>query len=87
MMIRRVGVCVVVVTAVLAVVVIDFINCLFGGLGLRSLGRRAGDDDGHGDDAPACVGGVCWAVSAADGRLDAGRALACFRTVASLVAV
>jgi hypothetical protein len=50
-------------------------------------GRRAGDDDGHGDDAPACVGGVCWAVSAADVGLDADRALSCFRYLASLAGV
>ncbi len=57
----------------------------FGGLGcLGSSARRAGDDDGHGDDAPACGGGVCWAALA-DVRLDAGRELSCyFRTLASL---
>ena len=47
-------VCVVVVAAL--VVVIDFANGCFRGLGWRSSGRRAGDDDGRGDDAPACVG-------------------------------
>jgi hypothetical protein len=52
--------------------------------GLR-VGAR-GDDDGHGDDAPACVGGVCRAVLA-DVRVDAGRALWCFRTLASLAGV
>jgi hypothetical protein len=77
----------VVVMAALVVVVIDFANCCFGGLGWRSSGRRAGDDDGHGDDSPACVGGLCLAVSAADVRLDAGRALSCFRTLASLAGV
>jgi hypothetical protein len=42
-------------------------------VGGRRVGAR-GDNDGHGDDAPACVGGVCWAVSA-DVRVDAARAL------------
>ncbi len=74
-------VCVVlVVIAALVTVVTDCANFCFGGLGRRSSGGRAGDDDGHGDDAPACVGGVCWAVSAADVRLDADRALSCFDT-------
>ncbi len=54
-------------------------------VGGRRVGAR-GDDDGHGDDAPACTGGVCWAVSA-DVRVDVGRALWCFRTLASLAGV
>ncbi len=54
-------------------------------VGGRRVGAR-GDDDGHGDDAPACVGGVCWAVSA-DVRVDAVCALWCFRTLASLADV
>ncbi len=52
-------------------------------------GRRVGalgDDDGHGDDAPACVGGVCWAVSPGV-RSDAVCALWCFRTLAWLAGV
>ena len=59
----------------------------FGGLGCwGSSARRAGDDDGHGDDAPACGGGVCWAALA-DARLDAGRELFCAGTLASLAGV
>jgi hypothetical protein len=54
-------------------------------VGGRRVGARGGDD-GHGDDAPACVGGVCRAVSV-DVRVDAARALSCFRTLASLAGV
>ncbi len=77
-----VGVCVVVVLAAVVMVVITFGICCFGG-----LGRRSGDDDGHGDGAPACVGGAFRAVSAVDVRLDAVCALSCFRTLASLAGV
>ncbi len=83
----RVCVGVVVFIAALVAVVIEFANRCFGGWGWPSSGRRAGDDDGHGDDAPACVGGVCWVISAADVRLHAGRALSCFGTLASLAGV
>ncbi len=54
-------------------------------VGGRRVGAR-GDDDGHGDDAPACVGGVGGAVSA-DVRSDVVGALRCFRTLASLAGV
>ncbi len=78
--------CVVVIIAAL-VVVIEIADWCFGGLGCWcSSARRAGDDDGHGDDAPANGGGVCWAALA-DGRLDAARELSCFRTLASLAGV
>ena len=78
--------CVVVIIAAL-VVVIEIADWCFGGLGCwGSSARRAGDDDGHGDDAPACGGGVCWAALA-DVRLDAVGELSCFRTLASLAGV
>ena len=75
--------CVGVIIAAL-VVVIEIADWCFGGLG--SSARRAGDNDGHGDDAPACGGGVCW-VALADVRLDAVGELSCFTNLASLAGV
>jgi hypothetical protein len=78
--------CVVVIIADL-VVVIEIADWCFGGLGCwGSSARRAGDDDGYGDDAPACGGGVWWAAFA-DVRLDAVGELSCFITSASLAGV
>jgi hypothetical protein len=77
---------VVVITAAL-VVVIEIADWRFYGLGCwGSSARRAGDDDGHGDDAPSCGGGVCWAALA-DVRLDAARELSCFRILVSSAGV
>ncbi len=78
--------CVVVIIAAL-VVVIEIADWCFGGWGCwGSSARPAGDDDGHGDDAPASGGGVCWAALA-DVRLDAVGELSCFKTLASLADV
>jgi hypothetical protein len=58
-------------------VAIEIADWCFGGLGCWGSSAPRGDD-GHGDDPPACGGGVCWAAFA-DVRLDSDGELSCFK--------